>query len=91
MMDQITERPTTEIAEIDRHKYYLSEKAGYDVGWEFAEQDWEANFAATFRSEQAIVENPCDSETTVRIDAGHEQSGFGKVLKRIFNRKQSAK
>lgn len=32
------------IAEIERHKYFLSEKAGYDVGWEFAEQDWRANY-----------------------------------------------
>lgn len=38
-----------EIAEIEKHKYFLSEKAGYDVGWEAAEEDWESNFGETFR------------------------------------------
>jgi hypothetical protein len=38
-----------EIAEIEKHKYFLSEQAGYDVGWEAAEQDWESNHAAQFR------------------------------------------
>ena len=38
-----------EAAEIERHKYFLSEKAGYDVGWEVAEQDWESNHAEQFR------------------------------------------
>ena len=33
------------VLEIERHKYFLSEKAGYDVGWEFAEQDWTSNHA----------------------------------------------
>ena len=33
-----------EVAQIEQHKYFLSEKAGYDVGWEHAEQDWRANF-----------------------------------------------
>ena len=32
-------------AEIEKHKYFLSEKAGYDVGWETAEQDWMSNHA----------------------------------------------
>jgi hypothetical protein len=38
-----------EIAEIERHKYFLSEEAGYDVGIEFAEKDWEDNFGKQFR------------------------------------------
>ncbi len=33
------------IAEIEKHKYFLSEKAGYDVGWDAAEQDWLSNHA----------------------------------------------
>ena len=45
------QRPKEEIAEIERHKYFLSEKRGYDVGWEFAEQDWESQFARHWRQE----------------------------------------
>ena len=36
-------------AEIERHKYFLSESAGHDVGWEFAEQDWDENYAVAYR------------------------------------------
>ena len=43
------ERSSEEITEIERHKYFLSEKRGYDVGWETAEQDWEENFAEQWR------------------------------------------
>ena len=42
-------RSTDEIAEIERHKYFLSEKRGHDVGWEFAEQDWECHHAEQWR------------------------------------------
>ncbi len=38
-----------ELAEIEKHKYFLSEKAGHDVGWQFAEEDWESKYAAQFR------------------------------------------
>ena len=48
-MSKTIERTPAEVTEIDRHKYFLSEKAGHDVGWEFAEQDWESNFAEEFR------------------------------------------
>ena len=42
-----------EAAEIERHKYFLSEEAGYDVGREFAERDWEENFGKQFRQVHA--------------------------------------
>ncbi len=45
------ERSSEEISEIERHKYFLSEKRGYDVGWETAEQDWDQNFAEQWRRE----------------------------------------
>ena len=49
-MNQTTlNRSPEETAEIERHKYFLSEKAGYDVGWQVAEQDWESNYADEFR------------------------------------------
>jgi hypothetical protein len=43
------QRSSEEAAEIEKHKYFLSEKAGYDVGWQIAEQDWEANYAEQYR------------------------------------------
>jgi hypothetical protein len=50
-----------EVAEIERHKYFLSEKAGYDVGWEFAEQDWLAHHAEQFRSSSKSPSPSSDS------------------------------
>ena len=38
-----------EIAEIERHKYFLSERAGYDVGWEYAQEDWNRHYAEKWR------------------------------------------
>ena len=63
-----------EIAEIERHKYFLSEKAGHDVGWEFAEDDWRAKF-----SDQE--ENASDP-TSQAAYAGP----LGKLLKRLLSR-----
>jgi len=42
-----------EVAEIDRHKYFLSEESGYDVGREYAEKDWEENHGKQFRQVHA--------------------------------------
>ena len=63
-MEQTTlEYGPEEVAEIERHKYFLSEEAGYDVGWEFAKQDWEQNFRRQFRQDhpangQAVPRGP---------------------------------
>lgn len=56
--------------EIEKHKYFLSEKAGYDVGWEYAEQDWRANFAD--RSDSAGGPPP--------------PKGLGRFIKRLLAR-----
>ena len=44
------QRTKDEIAEIERHKYFLSERMGYDVGWKFAEQDWVDKYADAWRT-----------------------------------------
>ncbi len=41
-----------EVHAIEVHKYFLSEKAGHDVGLEFAVRDWLANYAACWRYER---------------------------------------
>jgi hypothetical protein len=46
-----------QLNEIDRHKYLLSEKAGRDVGWEFAAEDWIRKYSADWR---AWWEQHCD-------------------------------
>lgn len=43
-------------AEIERHKYFLSEKKGYDVGWDFAQDDWESQFGEAWRNQQRLSE-----------------------------------
>ena len=73
------ERNAEEVAEIERHKYFLSEKAGYDGGWDFAEQDWESNHAEHFRD-------------ACRFDGGEAKinpptgSGISMLFKRPFSR-----
>ncbi len=37
--------------EIERHKYFMSKTAGYDVGFEAAYQDWMDNYADSYREE----------------------------------------
>jgi len=72
-MDQnCLERSPEEVAEIEKHKYFLSEQAGYDVGWEAAEQDWESNHAARFR-----IDTKSDSPG---------RPGVATLLKRLFVR-----
>ena len=46
------DRCAEELAEIERHKYFLSEKSGYDVGWEAATEDWDRNFADAWRQDR---------------------------------------
>ena len=53
-----------EIAEIERHKYFLSEKAGHDVGWETALQDWEQHHAAQFRLKAKPEPKADNAQTT---------------------------
>lgn len=79
-MDRTTVEPdSAEVAEIEKHKYFLSEKAGYDVGWEFAEQDWKENHAEYFRSDQ--VEAGGENDSTSPTD-----SGLAGLFKRLFFR-----
>lgn len=54
-----------EVAEIEKHKYFLSEKAGFDVGWEAAEQDWLVNYSEQFRSEPVAETSDDDSGSIV--------------------------
>jgi hypothetical protein len=35
---------------IEEHKYYLSEAAGYDVGYDYALRDWEERYASEWRA-----------------------------------------
>ena len=55
-MTMATQQISSEnIAEIEKHKYFLSEKAGYDVGWDAAEQDWMSNYADRVNSSTPTI------------------------------------
>jgi hypothetical protein len=54
------ERSVAETQEIERHKYFLSEKRGHDVGWELAARDWELHHAARWRREQLAANSSAD-------------------------------
>ena len=66
------ERTEDEYREIDRHKYFLSEKAGYDVGWDHAAADWDANHASHFRQ----AAEPEEIRST----------GISMLFRRLFSR-----
>ena len=88
---------TDKTAEIERHKYFLSEKKGYDVGWDFAETDWEQQYGDAWRSQQdsesALEEEPEPVEASVTEihqphESPHDGSRFriGSLLSRFFSR-----
>jgi hypothetical protein len=70
-----------EISEVEKHKYFLSEKAGHDVGWEYAEQDWRTRYAA--------VSPPPAPASTANSPAG-SRGGLGGLLKRWWSRSKAA-
>ena len=49
IMSDTIQRTSDEVSEIERHKYFLSERAGHDVGWDHAANDWEENYGEQFR------------------------------------------
>ena len=75
-----------EIAEIERHKYFLSEKAGHDIGWEAAEQDWELRHAKQFRqspvsrSAEQFRQPPVSKSKAQRVKA------MGTLVKKVLTR-----
>ncbi len=76
------DRSPAEVAEIEKHKYFLSEQMGYDVGWETAEQDWESNHAETFRQSSA------HEQSSPHETSGERAGGVGTLLKRVFTKKK---
>jgi hypothetical protein len=83
-----------EIAEIERHKYFLSEKIGHDIGWDAAEQDWELHHAEQFRqspvskspvsnSAEPFRQSPVSKSKAARVGA------LGKVLKRVLTKNRA--
>ncbi len=69
-----------EVAEIEKHKYFLSEKAGRDVGWEFAVKDWREKYGVAAESQwrRDAAETPRPSK------------GLAGLLKRFFSRDSAA-
>lgn len=65
----MTNRTADEITEIERHKYFLSERQGRDVGWDFAERDWEVNFGTQWREEKSRHNPPANGQSVVVADA----------------------
>lgn len=70
-----------EIAEIEQHKYFMSEKAGHDVGWECAEQDWRENFPGATQSSNAT-----DDTTQRKTSSAPPPKGLGRFFKRLISK-----
>ena len=86
-MPRTIERTREEVAEIERHKYFLSEKAGYDVGWEAAEKDWDEHHAAQFREAQRPRSSA--AEHTAHDVQLAPRGGLRMLFHRMFLRKDS--
>ena len=74
MNDTQTTLSQEEVAQIEEHKYFLSEKAGYDVGWEHAEQEWRRSFSEP------------SSEATDLTEKTPQTKGLGRFFKRFLSR-----
>jgi hypothetical protein len=70
------QRSAEEINEIERHKYFLSEKRGYDVGWQVAEEDWERQYGEAWRRAHAAVA-PCCRDSHVETSCCADKPGIG--------------
>jgi hypothetical protein len=56
-----------QLKEIDEHKYYLSQRAGYDVGYEATIDDWIiSGHAERFNQAYAVHEEVIEREIVVR-------------------------
>ena len=85
-MQNTAERNPEEVAEIERHKYFLSEKAGHDVGWDVAAQDWDEKFAADFRDTNCSSESSnCESQGACS-NGNPSTGGISMLFKRLFSR-----
>jgi hypothetical protein len=69
------------VEEIERHKYFLSERAGYDVGWEFAEQDWMSNHAGPSDDGSAA-----QAEAPAANGEALPAKGLGSILRRLLSK-----
>ena len=49
LADYCVPRNEAERRHIEAHKYFLSQKRGYDVGWECASADWFERYAQRYR------------------------------------------
>jgi hypothetical protein len=47
--DKLRRDCNAQIEEIEKHKYYMSQRLGQDVGWDTAAEDWVASHAAAWR------------------------------------------
>ena len=74
------DRSPEEIAENERHKYFLSEKQGHDVGWDVAAEDWDRHHAAAWRAGHADPAH-CTATAAATEVAARDPSGSTATLK----------
>lgn len=67
-----------EMTAIELHKWYLSEKNGYDVGWDAAYSDWKMSYQDQWRKEQ---------REQLLGDSVQEMKEIGEYTKRTYDRK----
>ncbi|MFP4473181.1 MAG: hypothetical protein ACLFPX_04820 [Candidatus Omnitrophota bacterium] len=69
------------LAEIDRHLWIESEKAGYDIGFEEAKEDWLKNFSSAWMSYHApdlVGKKPSSDKSPAKAKNGSGKTGRKK-------------
>ncbi len=73
------------IAEIERHLWIESEKAGHDIGFEKAKEDWLKNFSRAwmaYHMPQALKLSPKSSRAKSASSGSKKSSSSGKIRRR---------
>jgi hypothetical protein len=63
--------------EVELHKYYLSMKAGYDVGWDLACEDWLKYYAKKYREERRRRELTDEEKNEIELHKYYLSSKAG--------------
>ncbi len=68
------------IEEINRHKWFESEKAGHDIGFEKAAEDWLNRFAATWVAHHSPQKKSEPKKETAKSDAPKTRRARSYIL-----------
>ena len=79
------------IEEIERHLWLESEKAGFDIGFNRASEDWFENYAEAWKDYYLPKSKPCSKKITESKSTGRGK-GAGKItVKKVIVKAKNRK